>query len=144
MCDFLSNQKPIKQKQYCDIPKSWFETDKRRVAHEEACRDLDKSPEQLLVDIHDESLDITRTEGATIARALARNASLQLRIDKKAGNLNRIVFVIGLIGLVLATVSTISSCEQTRYTKLGYYLQLQEYQKQEQQPPKNPKPLKPE
>ena len=112
----LSKDKPIPQKEYGKIPDDLWEN-KRDVAHEEACRDLDKEPEQLLVDIHDESLNNERSDGQTIAPALARIASLELRLDRKAGRLNRIVFWFGLIGLFLAFVAAVSGVIQAYYTK---------------------------
>lgn len=81
MSDFLSQDRPIPQKKYAPIPFSQWE--KRAVAHEEACRDLDKSADQLLVDIHDESLDKARDGVETIARTLARSAAMQLRVEKE-------------------------------------------------------------
>ena len=103
----LSEQKPIEQIEYDPLPPEWnraIKEDRRKISHEKACRDLDKEPDQLLVDIHDESLDKGRSDGETIARAFARMASLELRLDKKAGKLNVIVFSLGLVGVLLALI----------------------------------------
>lgn len=111
---FLSKENPIPQKKYDDIPfKEWT---KREVAHEEACRDLDKSPEQLLVDAHDESLDRNRPPHETIARTMVRVASMQLRIEQQSESLNRKVFWFGFIGIVLAFVAAVAGVMQVYYT----------------------------
>src|SRR6266852_3759951 len=121
MPKFLSKEYPILQKKYDDIPKEWS---KRDVAHEEACRDLDKTPEQLLVDAHDESLDLSREIGQSIARTTARVASMQLRAEQQTSKLNCIVLIIGFIGIILAIVSTVASCTQAYYSKKSYLEQL--------------------
>lgn len=61
----------------------------------------------MLVDIHDESLDKGRSDAATIARALGRLASLEVRLNEKAGELNRKVKLIGWIGVGLAFISAV-------------------------------------
>lgn len=111
---FLSKKNPIPQKKYDDIP--FDKWSKREVAHEETCRDLDKSPEQLLIDAHDESLDRDRPPHETISRTMARVASMQLRIEKGTEDLNRKVFWIGFIGLLLAFVATVASVIQAWYS----------------------------
>jgi hypothetical protein len=111
----LSKEKPIPQTVYGEIPEELWKN-KRDVAHEEACRDLDKSPEQLLVDAHDESLDKNRLPHETIARTIVRVASMQLRIEKQSESLNQKVFWFGLIGVLLAFVGTFASVIQAWYT----------------------------
>jgi hypothetical protein len=78
----VSKEKPIAQE---DFGTNTFiaSGSKRDIAHEEAARDLEKSPEHILVDIHDESLDRQRAPEETIGRALARLGSLQLRVQKE-------------------------------------------------------------
>jgi hypothetical protein len=125
MNDFLSHDKPIPQKEYTTIPFGKPPWDKKRnIAHEEACRDIDKSPDQLLVDVHDESLDTSRDIGQSIARTMARSASMQLRVEKETSKLNRIVLFFGAIGVILAIVSATASCIQAYYAKKSYMEQI--------------------
>ncbi len=84
----VSKEKPIVQE---DFGTNTFIAGgiNRDIAHEEAARDLEKSPEHILVDIHDESLDRNRPQGETIGRALARLGSLQLRVQKEVEKQSR-------------------------------------------------------
>lgn len=123
----LSEEKPIRQTQYGDIPNEWWnegKVGKRKIAHEEACRDLDKSPDQLLVDAHDESIDTTRDIGQSIARTMARSASMQLRVEKETSRLNTIVLIIGIFGIILAIISATASCIQAYYARKSYIEQF--------------------
>lgn len=121
----LSNEKPIAQKDYGPIPKEWWnEKDgKRKIAHEETCRDLDKTPEHLLVDIHDESLDNTRQPHETIARTIARLGSMQLRTEHEIQRLNGWVKTLTIVGLILAAIGTVAAVGQFYYAMKSYQQQ---------------------
>jgi len=106
---FLSKENPIPQKDYGSLPAEC--KTQREKAHEEACRDLDKSPEQILVDIHDESLDDHRPGHQTISRAVARMASLQLRTHKAVERLTYIVIVLAVLSLLFIVLQFWLSCK---------------------------------
>jgi len=118
----MSKIKPIHSKNYGENPfLEDFKKDyrlKRQVAHEEACRDLDKSPEQILVDIHDESLASIeeRLPHETISRAIARLASMQLRVEAQSRRTNCILFWMSVIGFPIAIVGTVASVIQAWYS----------------------------
>ena len=85
---------------------------KRQVAETERDRDLQKTAEHLLADIHDESLDDqSRDREMTVARTMARFASLLTLLSRQAEkqfrqNLSIQRWLIGLtIVLVLLTVA---------------------------------------
>ncbi len=122
----VSHEKPIEDTEFGPIPQEWYNSrgeplrkNKREIAKEEAARDMAKSPDQILADIHDESLDAERHFGLTIARSLARLASLQLRVERDADRLNTKVFWFGVIGVVLSVASVLVSSFQLwlEYTK---------------------------
>jgi hypothetical protein len=114
MEEFEHVKRPIPQKQFPPIPREWFKTDKRKVAHEEVCRDLEKSPEQILVDIHDESLDQNRSSDETISRSIARLASLQVRtqreLEKQSQGLNRLNKWVGALTIIVSAISIWQFC----------------------------------
>lgn len=58
--------------------------DKRSTAKTETQNDLKKDTTHLLEDIHDESLDVSRDPGLTVARTMARFAALQVSLSKDA------------------------------------------------------------
>jgi len=85
---------------------------KRQEAETERDRDLEKTAEDLLADIHDESLDDqSRDREMTVARTMARFASLLTLLSRQADkqfrqNLSIQRWLIGLtIVLVLLTVA---------------------------------------
>lgn len=126
---FLSQTDPIPQTQYEQIPfKQWTQ---RQVAHEEAKRDLDKSAEQLLVDIHDESLDRQRPPHETISRTMARLASMQLRtqietdrLADETSKLNKRLYWLSWIVLALTIASTVAGVIQAYYSRASYLWQI--------------------
>lgn len=79
----VSKAKPIPQIDFGANPFLYGVGSMRDVAHEEAARDLEKSAQQILVDIHDESLNLSRHPEETIVRAIARLASMQLRVQNE-------------------------------------------------------------
>lgn len=85
----------------------------RDAAREEAARDLVKDPRQLLTDVHQETINF---RADSVARALARVASLQLRTQEATEALNRKVtfigFVIGGFGLLFGLVQAVASVLQ--------------------------------
>ena len=91
--------------------------DKRRIAETERDRDLKKSADHLLADIHDESLDDqSRSREMTVARTMARFASLlvlqsqkadeqfreNLRIQAKLLSFTRATWMLAIVGILLA------------------------------------------
>lgn len=120
----LSREKPFPQKDYGDLPKEWWtETGGlRKIATEEACRDLDKSAEQLLVDIHDESLnrDTERRPQEHVARTLARLGSMQLRTEREVSKLNKTVLILTISILILTAIGAAAACGQFYYAKKSY------------------------
>jgi hypothetical protein len=103
----LSDKKPIKQPDFGPLP-NWnahVKDERRKIAHEEVCRDLEKSPEHLLVDTHDESLDLTRANHQiSILRTLARMASMQLKIERAQRTTNWILFFFALLSVIFSGV----------------------------------------
>jgi len=85
--------------------------DKRAIAEQEAQRDVDKTREHLLADIHDESLDRGRPGTETVSRTTARFASLLVVLSKQADkqflqNLRIQKWLIGLtVALVILTIA---------------------------------------
>jgi len=103
----FSQEKPIKQKDFGGIPSEWWdEGDKgrRKISHEEVLRDLNKSAEQLLIDTHDESLNLNRRLGESILRTLARMASMQLKIQKEQRITNLLLFVFTLLAMIFGGI----------------------------------------
>ena len=111
----MSEEKPWDEIKYGDNPFTG-----RDQAKEEAARDLDKDPRQLLADVHAESLN-PRVD--FVARTLARMASMQLRVQKEVENqntethkLNQNIRFMTKVILVFTAIATIASCIQAYYS----------------------------
>ena len=117
----VSQEKPIPQEDFGANP-FLSGTIKRDVAHEEAARDLEKSPEHILIDIHDESLDKNRRPEEMIGRAIARLGSLQLRVQKEvekqaaeSSKLNESIRSLTKIILFFTVVGAIAAAAQVYF-----------------------------
>lgn len=91
---------------------------RRKIAETETNRDLDKPIEQLLCDVHEESLDPGRTEWANIAGAQKRMVSLMTRvaqgndvISKRMLQLTWVMAVMTAVILVFTVLMWIQSRE---------------------------------
>lgn len=98
-------------------------TELRKVCDEEAVRDLLKTPEQLLADIHEESLSHRGDGAETISRSIARLASLSLRQTRETERQNtitiRLAKIAGLIALVALFLSGVQAYSAWQSIKLN-------------------------
>jgi len=102
-------------------------TSKRSTAETEATNDLAKSIEELLVDVHDESLDLEREGTETVSRTMARFASIlvvlsrqakeesdrNLKMQKTIRNLTWALLVLTFVLAVPPVISVIEKCVET-------------------------------
>lgn len=73
---------PIQQWRRKNYDPGLVKGERRKIAETETNRDLDKPIEQLLCDVHEESLDSDRTEGTNTSGAQKRMVSLMTRVAK--------------------------------------------------------------
>ena len=105
----VSERKEIQELDYDPISQTPIHGKRRETALEEALRDLEKTPEQLLVDAHDESLGPPTIQ--TITRTLARMASMQLRLEKSQNQTNWILGGIAVLSLIAAITQVVIACK---------------------------------
>jgi hypothetical protein len=105
---YVSKENPIPSEDFGPNPYLSENGIKRMAAEEEAARDLLKHPKQLLADIHDESLDNSRSRGESVSRSIARLASLQLRNNELAEENNKLMRRLAIVGTTLAFLSLVS------------------------------------
>lgn len=76
---YLSKEKPIQREEFGPLPPEVL-ADRRKLADEEARRDLSKPYEQLVADSHEETMDSGRSSSENLAYANRRLVSLYARV----------------------------------------------------------------
>ena len=121
---FLLDNWPRINRNQEDIAGSQYFPKKRREAENETARDLAKTTEHLLIDIHDESLDDqTRDRAMTVSRTIARFAALLVVLSRQTEaqfkqNMKIQQWLIGLTVALLLLTSPLLVLTYLMYAKM--------------------------